>query len=179
MQNVVNVAAHGFTDSHNGIDERDFHSQEGVGGVFNEFGALCRSFNIQRRYLRARRFGDGARASGVTGVGQWTIQVAQSARGAFAIDAYYDPLGIQEIRDRRSFPHELGIGRHVKLVPATAIENHGAPYPGVPVNRYRALLHDQLVVINRARNFPGHGIDIGKIGFTVGSRWGPYRNHDD
>ena len=98
--------------------------------------------------------------------------------GGFTVGAENDPVRMKKIFDRGAFAQKFRIRRHVEKLPGDTVAFDGAANPVVGIHRHRAFLDDDLVGLNGARDFAGHGVYIGQIGVATLALRGTYRDED-
>src|ERR1035438_5723528 len=155
------------SDSRNRIDETDLHRQEGIGGVFDKFGALRGGHNEGRGGLDEFVREEGISPSVVAPVEQRFIDESQALRASFVVGTNHDPVRVEEVGDCRSLPQELRIRGYVEQVSGSAVEQHDLAHPFAGVNRHSAFANYDFVILNAGRNFPGDRFNVGKIGLAI------------
>ena len=87
----------------------------------------------------------------ITAIGQRRINRPQHRRAAFIVGADHDAVGIEKIRDRRSFPQKFGIGGHIKRIRRRRVAQNNFANPVARIDRNRTLLDYNFVTIDRRR----------------------------
>ena len=144
LDHVVDVGADRLAHRGDGVDERDLHRQESVGGVLDR--------------LRRGRVGD--QDQGV----ERGVDVGEPLAGGPVVGADDDPVGMQEVVDRRALAEELGVGH----------DGHVGPVEHLLDCTRRADRHRRLVDHERpGTQYVGDlcrgGLDVAQVGAAVWS----------
>src|SRR5581483_11435759 len=70
------------------------------------------------------------------------VCLLQQPSGGSAVGSDHDAIGIEEVRDCRSFAQKLGIGSNLERAFGSAVQQHHLTDPLAGANRDGALLHD-------------------------------------
>ena len=168
---LIHVGADGFADRSDGVDEGNLHGEKCVGGVLDQFRALGAGDDDGSGNGSAVGLRNGVGALVVAAVGERCVDFAQNVGAALAVAADDDAVGKQKVGDGGAFAQKFRIGGDVERFGIGAVAQNDLANPLAGVDRDRALLDDDFVVVDAAGDFAGHGLDVGQVGLAaIGGR---------
>ena len=120
--------------------------------------------------------GNGIALLVVAAVGERPVNVTKHRLGTGAVYANDNAIGVEEIGNRGAFTQELGVRSYVKGIRFCPVAQDDLANPFAGVDRNRAFLNNNFVVIDGAGNLAGNRFDIREIGFTVAGRRSSHGN---
>ena len=134
--------------------------------MLDQFRALGTGDDQRRRQDRPVWLRDSIRTQIVATICQRSINVTQDRGAALVITANHNAVGKQKISDRGAFTQEFGIGGHVERIRIGPIPQNNAADPLTGVNRNRAFLDDDFVVVDSSRDLASHRFHVGEVGLA-------------
>ena len=137
VSDFVDVGAKLFAEVGENVGVADFQSEERIGCVLDEFGAVDRG-DEQRRVSRAGAAVFVNRTCKFS-LENRPIDFAHLGGGGFVLDSDYDAIRVKEIFDRRAFAQEFRIGNDVESKVAAArirVQARGAVRGRCALERY-------------------------------------------
>ena len=102
----------------------------------------------------------------VRSAGERSVDVAQDCAGSLAIGTDDDAIRVQEVSDGGTLAEELGVRDDVKEMALDAITLQRAADPLIGIDRYGALLDDDLIGGQRTGDLAGDCLHVGEIGIA-------------
>jgi len=143
------IGAAGFADGGDGIDVANFEGEEGIGGVFDEFGAID--------------IGDK------DGSFEGLVDLFHEIGGALAGRADDDPIWVHEIGNGGAFAKKLGITDHIEFGAfVVALDGFGDFFAGFDGDS--GFIDDHAIVawLEDAGDFAGDAFDVGEVDAAIG-----------
>ena len=148
-RDLLDIAADLFAQIGDFVDEGDLGRQEGVGGVFDQFGGAPAGVE-DRRLVEIER----------------PIEIRHHLFGALVRRPHDDAVGMLEVLDRRTLAQEFRIGhhRHIRIRPGL---RHDPLHLVAGPDRHGRLGDDDGEPRNRGRDLARRGEDVTEIGMAV------------
>ncbi len=135
--------------------------------MFNQLRTLAAGHDDGGRNICAVGARDGVTALVVAAAGERRVDFAQHLGAAIVVAADDDAVGEKKICDRGTLAQEFRIRCHVKSIRIGAIAQDDLAHPLAGVDRNRALLDHNLVVVDGAGNFSGDRFHKRQVSFAA------------
>src|SRR5262249_45284716 len=158
----VDVGAEFFAEVGENVGVTDFQSEERIGGVLDELGAVDGGDE-------KRRVGSGRARAAVDRAAEFSLEdgavnFAHDGGGSFVFDADDDAIGMKEIVDGSAFAKEFGIGDDLKFQAAGArVSVQGAAKLDASSCRHGAFFDDEFVRTRFGSDLAGDVVDGGEV----------------
>jgi len=146
----LNVGADGLADVGDLVDEGDLGGQEGVAGIFDQFGSF-----------------DVGKDEGCFDEIEGAVDLFHNLTGAVGLGADDDPVGAHKVADGAAFPEKFGVGDDVKGDFLGLVGRDDLPDAGAGADGDGGFVDDDFVVVDEGRDLPGHCFHMLQVGGAV------------